>query len=206
MTRTQDDPGKASRAGRRGASSTARDDIARSARELFGEVGYDHASLRLIAERADVDVALISYFYGSKQQLFVDVVELPFDPAVVLPHLLDGDPDGIGTRLAGFILTVLADEERRASVLGMLRSAATHDDAARLVRQKVTAELLLPIASHLGAVDAELRAGLAMSQIVGFTFARHIVALDVLAGTDVDRLQAALGPTLQRYLVGDLSA
>ena len=192
------------RSGRRGASSTARDDVARAAVEVFAERGYDNAGLRQIADRAAVDPALISYFFGSKAELFVEVVGLPFRPADVLPGILDGDPEGIGERLATFIVRALADTTRRDTIVGMIRSAASHEAAAAMVRDRVTRELLLPIASHLGADNAEVRAGLAMSQVVGFAFARHVVGLEVLHAASEDVLVAALAPTLQRYLAGDL--
>lgn len=193
------------RVGRRGSTSTAREDIAHAARELFGELGYDHASLRQIAERADVDVALVSYFFGSKQRLFVEVIDLPFEPEVVLPRILNGDRDRVGAALASVILDILEAPELRARVLGMIRSAASQPDAAALVRDRLTRQLLVPIARHLGAEDAELRAALAMSQIVGFTFARHLVGLEVLAEADRATLAAPLAHTLQHYLTGTLS-
>ncbi|MGD9958620.1 TetR family transcriptional regulator [Nocardioides sp.] len=192
------------RAGRRGASSTARDDISRAAVEVFAERGYDNAGLRQIADRAGVDPALINYFFGSKAELFAEVVGLPFRPADVLPGILDGDPDGIGERLATFVVAALADPGRRNTIVGMIRSAASHEVAAVMVRDKVTRELLLPIAAHLGSDRAEVRAGLAMSQVVGLAFARHVVGLEVLNTASQDALVAALAPTLQRYLAGDL--
>ena len=99
-TQRSSTPRHSSRVGRRGASSTARDDIAEAARELFGELGYDLASLRQIATRAGVDVALVSYFFGSKQRLFVEVIDLPFEPELVLPRVLGGDREGVGAALA----------------------------------------------------------------------------------------------------------
>ncbi len=195
---------EAGRPGRRGRTSTARGDIAAAARELFGELGYDHASLRQIAERADVDVALVSYFFGSKQQLFVEVIDLPFEPELVLPRVLGGDRELVGAALASVILDILETPALRARVLGMIRSASSQPDAAELVRERLTRQLLVPIATHLGAADAELRAGLVMSQIVGFTFARHLVSLEVLAQADRATLEVPLAHTIQHYLTGDL--
>lgn len=41
---------------------------------VFAARGYDGASLRAIAARAEVDVALIAHYFGSKQQLFEKVL------------------------------------------------------------------------------------------------------------------------------------
>ena len=198
-------PQQSARVGRRGASSTAREDIARAARDLFGEHGYDHASLRQIAELADVDVALVSYFFGSKQRLFVEVIDLPLEPEVVLPGILGGDRAHVGNALASLVLDILEAPELRARILGMIRSASSQPDAAALVRERLTQQLLLPIARHLGADDAELRAGLVMSQVVGFTFARHLVCLDVLTRAERATLEGPLAHTLQHYLTGNLA-
>jgi AcrR family transcriptional regulator len=37
--------------------------------EVFAEKGFDNASVRDIAQRADVNVAMISYYFGSKEKL-----------------------------------------------------------------------------------------------------------------------------------------
>ena len=42
---------------------------------LFGEVGFDGVSVRDLAERADVNKALVFYYYGSKEALFERVME-----------------------------------------------------------------------------------------------------------------------------------
>jgi len=42
---------------------------------VFGEVGFDAANVRSIAERAEVNKALVFYYYGSKEALFERVLE-----------------------------------------------------------------------------------------------------------------------------------
>ncbi|QWC84608.1 TetR family transcriptional regulator [Nocardioidaceae bacterium] len=198
---------RTSRAGRRGASSTARDDIAKAARALFGDVGFDTATMRGIAHRAGVDQALIGYFFGSKQELFAQVMDLPLDPAVVIPHVTSGGPREVGERLARVVLEALDDPARRAVIEGMVRSAASHPHAAAMIRDRITATVLLPLASAVAGGageqnDAELRASLAMSQVLGLVMARHVVALEVLQAASTDVLIAQVAPTLQRHLVG----
>jgi AcrR family transcriptional regulator len=52
-----------------------RDKILQAARELFEEKGFDFASVRDIAAKADVNVALINYHFGSKESLLAALIE-----------------------------------------------------------------------------------------------------------------------------------
>jgi len=192
--------------GRRPGDSGTREAIETAARRQFAELGYDRTSMRQVAREAGVDPALVSHFYGSKQQLFVTVVDLPFRPAEVLPRLLKGDPDQLGLRLAQFILGVFEAEQSRGRVIGIVRSATSEPEAARLVRDKLTREVLTPLAEGLGVADAEFRAGLLGSQVVGMIMARYIVAIEPLASRDAADVALAIAPNLQHYLTGDLSS
>jgi len=71
----------AKRAGRRaGAGGESRDAILRAARVLFAQRGFRGTTMRAIAKRAGVDIALVHYFFGSKPKLFAASIELPIDP------------------------------------------------------------------------------------------------------------------------------
>jgi AcrR family transcriptional regulator len=190
--------------GRRPGESGTREVIAAAARRQFAELGFDRTSLRKVAREAGVDPALVTHFYGSKQQLFLAVVELPFDPAQVVTHLVTGPPEQAGERLARFVVQVLESEPGRRRVLGILRAATSEPEAARLVRELLTAELMAPVAEHIGAGDARYRAALCASQMVGLALARYVVEIEPLAERSVEDLVAALAPTLQRYLTGPL--
>lgn len=192
--------------GRRPGDSGTREAIEGAARRQFAELGYDRTSLRQVAREAGVDPTLVSHFYGSKQQLFVTVVELPFRPAEVLPQLLEGDPGELGLRLARFILGVFESAQSRGQVIGIVRSATSEPEAARLVRDMLTREVLTPLAEGLGVADAEFRAGLLGSQVVGMIMARYIVAIEPLASRDAAEVALAIAPNLQHYLTGDLSS
>lgn len=194
----------ARRSGRRPGDSGTRDAILAAARKLFAERGFDRTSMRAVALEAGVDPALVSHFHGSKQRLLVAATDLPFDPHAVLPHLLAGDPEGAGERLARFIVTLLETEEARGRVIGMVRAAASEDDAARLVRERVTRGLLLPLAERLGADMPELRAALVGSQVVGMVMARYVVRIEPLASQDADTVVRAVAPVFQHYLSDSL--
>jgi TetR/AcrR family transcriptional regulator len=50
-----------------------------SATDAFAEYGYEGASLRTIADNADVSFQLIAYYFGSKEELWVATVEYLFE-------------------------------------------------------------------------------------------------------------------------------
>lgn len=61
---------KGRKLGRRPGDKVTRDHILNVAEEAFAAGGYAGTSLREIAERADVNSALVQYYFGSKEGLF----------------------------------------------------------------------------------------------------------------------------------------
>ena len=190
---------------RRPGPTATRELIADSACKQFAALGYDRTSMREIALEAKVDPALVKRFFGTKLDLFLAVVELPINPSTLIDFVVSGDPDTTGLRLATILLDVLDDDVRRRPMVGMMRAATSEPEAARLVRDFLTHNVLIPIAERLEVDDAHYRAGLVMSQIAGVTLARYIVGIQPLTTQPRERLAADLGATLQRYLRGELS-
>jgi AcrR family transcriptional regulator len=162
--------------------------------------------MRSVAAEAGVDPALVIHYFGSKQQLFLAAVDLPFRVSDLLERLQNGPRGKVGERVARFALDVLADPEGRARWTGMIRAAASDPDAAAILRDVLTRRIFQPLAEALGSDDAQLRANLASSQIVGLVMARYVIGIEPLASARDDTILSAIAPTLQRYLVGDLSA
>ena len=191
--------------GRRAGESGTREAIRQAAARLFADQGYDRTSMRAIAAEAGVDQKLVAHFFGSKQRLFVDVVALPFNPAEVVPAVFGGDREQIGERVARFLLGVLEDPASRQRMTGLIRAAASEPEAARMVRELISREVLARIVAALDVDDADIRASLLGSQVVGLAMARYIVAVEPLASMPPEQVVAAIAPNLQRYLVEPLS-
>src|SRR5215210_2653869 len=49
--------------------------IINAAVELFAEKGFEGTSIRDIAAKADVNIAMINYYFGSKEKLFENMVQ-----------------------------------------------------------------------------------------------------------------------------------
>ncbi|HEV2712595.1 MAG TPA: TetR family transcriptional regulator [Gaiellaceae bacterium] len=194
----------ARRSGRRPGDSGTREAIREAAARLFAERGYDRTSMRAIAAAAGVDQKLIAHFFGSKQRLFVEVFTPPFDPAVAIPELFAADRADIGERVANFLLGVLESPEGRRRMTGLIRAAASQPEAAAMVRDLIGREILARIVEALGVEDADVRASLLGSQVVGLAMARYIVGVEPLASMPAGAVAAAIAPNLQRYLVEPL--
>lgn len=55
--------------------SDKKDHILDVAEKVFSELGYDGASTRLISGEANVNMAMLNYYFGSKEGLFIAIFE-----------------------------------------------------------------------------------------------------------------------------------
>jgi AcrR family transcriptional regulator len=205
-------------AGRRAGESGTKEAILDAARSNFAEHGYDGATIRSIAADAGVDPALVHHFYGTKERLFGAAMRLPVVPSEILTAALTADPAGssadLGDRLIRTALGFWDNAGVRATFLGLLRSALTSEQAAVMLREFISEAVLAPVAraalaadpasTPADAADAEYRAGMVASQVVGLAITRYLLALGPVASASLDDLAATIGPTLQRYLTGDI--
>jgi AcrR family transcriptional regulator len=194
------------RRGRRPGDSGTRAAILDAARARFSTAGFRAATVRAIAGDAGVDPALVMHYFGTKQALFVAAMEFPLDPAQVVPHLLAPGVDGLGERLLRFLLGIIDELGDANPMLGLVRSAVGHPDAARMMREFLGEAILDRVAEAVHTDRPRLRADLCASQIVGILVARQILALPELAAADRETLVGVYGATIQRYLTEPLES
>lgn len=192
------------RSGRRPGGSSTREAILAAARHSFGTVGFAGTTIRGVAGTAGVDPALVHHFFGTKDALFSAALELPFDPAVLVPSLLAEGTEGLGERVVRTFLGIWDGTPGQGPMLALLRSAVADEQAAATLRDFLGRAVLGPLARAASPDDAELRAALVATQMVGLAMARYVVRLEPLASAGPDELAPALGATLDRYLTGPL--
>lgn len=192
------------RTGRRAGTSSTRDAILRTARKQFAESGYDGATMRAIASEAGVDAALVVHFFANKPSLLAEAIEWPFDPEVEMPKLLVGGRSEVGRHLVELVVRTWDDEGTRNPILTLLRAATTEPRAADLMGDFLRLKLFHPLMDRLGVDRADLRADLAISQLVGLGLARYVLRLEPLASAEAGETVGWIAPTVQRYLTGKL--
>jgi AcrR family transcriptional regulator len=178
----------------------ARERILQAARDEFAERGYDKTTMRGIARAAGVDAALVHHYFGTKDDVFAAAIEVSFEPAMVVPQILGQGAAGIGERLARFFIGVWENPASRAPLLAIIRSALTHEAAAKVLRGFVLRRLLERVAGDLDVPDPRFRAELAASHMVGIAILRYVIRVEPLASADPEEIIRIVAPTLQRYL------
>jgi AcrR family transcriptional regulator len=192
------------RTGRRKGSPDTRETILGAAREVFAEHGYDGASIRAIASAAQVDPALVHHYFGTKEGLFLATVRAPIDPGAVIGGVLAGGLDGAGERIVRTFLSVWDDPVTGPAALAVFRSALRHDTSARILREFITTQILRRVVAALTGQDQALRGSLVGSQMFGLVMVRYVLRIEPLASAPTEAVVAAIGPTIQRYLTGDV--
>ncbi len=186
------------RTGRRAGNSGTRDAILDAATRLFGERGYERASIRAIAAAADVDPALIRHFFSDKETLFAAVIAARTPIFEQLAASLPGDPAGVGTRVATTYLELWEQPQTRHILLAITRSAATSDKAAQMLHDALADNIRSRTADPNS--DQPRRLALAGSQLFGLAIARHVIKVSAITQLPLDELIQQVAPTIQRYL------
>ena len=193
------------RPGRPAGESRAREAILRAARGTFATKGYDRTTIRGVARTARVDPALVHHYFGTKDRLFAAAMQFPVDPSMVADLIVGPGLEGAGERLVRLFLRIWDTPENREPMLGLLRSAVTNPRAARMLREFVSKALLSRVAPALGGDDAELRAALVGSQVIGLAIFRYVLEVEPLASAGEEELVAAVAPRFQEFISGDLA-
>lgn len=145
------------------------------------------------------------HYFGSKDQLFLAAIDAPENPAELLPEVLAGGPDALGEGIVRMLLGVW-DGPARPAALALVRSAVGSEWTAKLLREFLVTQILRRVVGTLGLPPAEreARGALAASQLMGLVMARYVLKVEPLASATPESLVAAIGPTVQRYLTGEV--
>jgi AcrR family transcriptional regulator len=191
--------GTLTRTGRRPGPTRTPDQILAAARTLFAEQGYPGTTVRAVAALAGVNPALVHHYFGTKAELFVAALQVPFDPTRVLADLVaDGPRAEFPQRLVRFFVRAWRDPATGPPLRAWLRHAVGTDQGARSVRELVENVLLPRVAVLLGTPP--LRFAAAMSHLVGLAIASSIIGVRPLVEADEDELVALVAPAIARYL------
>lgn len=167
-----------------------------AARRVFGDVGYDRATIRAIAAAARVDKSSINQYFGTKAELFAEAVrwQIPFDRLAGATA-----QETVENHLRGMLTAWAVDPYSPMAVL--IRTSMTSTEAADIFRDHITNQVIPALASSMDANDARQRAALVTAVLMGVAGQRYLLAMPDLVELDVETIVRLTAPAL-RALVG----
>jgi AcrR family transcriptional regulator len=171
---------------RRRNAGTTREAILRSALVAFTRHGYDGAGVREIAHRAGVTAMLVNRYFGSKEQLFAEVVEVSFGERTLIA-------DDLGS-LSRFAAGALVAAEPRSvdGFLLMVRSVS-NPRATEILRDGIERHFQRHLEALLPGAHPRERAALFLALLSGVRLMQQVMRNPALAATD----KGALGRRLE---------
>lgn len=173
--------------------SSSREAIREAAAKLFPQHGYTGTSVRDIAAGAGVDAALVIRHFGSKEELFLEIMQLDDDAQ----PLLDSPIESLGEHFIDYLLT--AGDKVRGVFLALIR-ASDSDGVAPRLREMHDAAFVAPLRSRLEGPDAEVRSRLAAALVGGLLYSLWVVGDEALLAADRHELVRRYGALLQTLI------
>lgn len=177
----------------RAARTPTQSAIWNAARRLFREKGYAGSSVRDIGAEAGVDPSLVIRHFGSKEQLFLDTMQLDLaaNPLTSAPLAT------LGESFIDFVLT--SDEQVRGVFIALLRASETGGISSRL-REAHHEWFVNPLRERMTGADADLRARLAAALVGGLLYSVWVAGDEALLAAEHDEVVRRYGALLQSLI------
>jgi AcrR family transcriptional regulator len=190
--------------GPREERGVAAERVLQAARSLFTTRGFASTSLRSVADLADVDVSLVSYYFTNKRGLLEAALTLPPNFASGVQASANAPIDERGRALVTANLAAWDDTSTADILRASILAAANEPSAMELLRTVYSSRIVDVVASHLPEDERQVRAGLVASQILGLAMTRYVWKIGALKDLPSDVVVRLIAPTIQHYLTGSL--
>ena len=204
MTRSSQRKRPAPAARKRDAAAT-RAAILASARQAFARAGYDGAGVREIAGRAGVTAMLVNRYFGSKEQLFAEVVADIMSRPIILTGDTLASASG-GDAMARALVALTAAGGAPLDGFRIMCRSAGSARAAAIGREQIDAHYHKTLAAALRGEHAAERAALLLAFVAGVQIMRQMIGLQALATCPPEVLVRILGPVFQQLWTGETAS
>lgn len=175
-------------------AAQTRADILTAARRRFATDGFERTTLRAVAADVGVDSALVSRYFGSKQDLFATATEFKIE----LPDLSGVIPDDIAGMLLPRYFAVWEDNQ---AFLALLRAAMTSRVAADILNRTLATHVAPALAAITPDNHAK-RVAMTDAFVIGLAMTRSVLPNPPIAGLSREELSRWAGPVFRQLLTG----
>lgn len=185
---------------RRNAANT-REAILASARTAFTKSGYDGAGVREIASGAGVTAMLVNRYFGSKEQLFAEVVARTMAvPVILTPEILEsGNP---GEAIAEALVDLTRTEASPLDGFLIMHRSGSSRRAAEIGREQIETHHHKTMTAALTGKLAPQRAAVVLAVVAGIQIMRQMIGLSALSTAKRKDLVQILAPVFQQLIDG----
>jgi AcrR family transcriptional regulator len=174
--------------------------ILAAARMRFSLDAYENVGTRDIAADAGVDAALVNRYFGGKEKLFDEAI---VDAFAIKDHFAGIDMSRFGELITTLVLEgSQARREARFDALGILLRASGSPATQERVSERFHADFVLPLSRLLRGRDAELRAALIASYLIGLATMKRALASPLLGPAAQRKTIATVGAAIQACVDG----
>jgi AcrR family transcriptional regulator len=185
---------------RRNAAAT-REAILGSARRAFAQAGYDGAGVREIAAGAGVTAMLVNRYFGSKEQLFAEVLAVTSASPTILTQENLESPN-LGETIAATLVDITKTADTPLEGFLIMLHSASSKRAAEIGRKQIENGHQKVMAAALRGKCPSQRAALVLSLVAGFQVMRQMIGLSALADAEPRTLVNLLAPLFQQLIDG----
>lgn len=173
----------------------AREQLLEAGTRLFPEYGYEATTLRMLADAAGCDPALVAYHFGSKSGLFAQVTAVLLGPAEIVERALPGPKERLGQRLVDQVMAAWEDPESGARLARLVHAALTDPEVVTAFREYVDVEISHRLVEYFGGgVRGRDQTASVLTLVVGVIFGRYIVRTEALTQMSAERYRRAIAP------------
>jgi AcrR family transcriptional regulator len=176
--------------------------ILASARRNFARAGYDGVGVREIAGGAGVTAMLVNRYFGSKEQLFAEVIaETMTEPDILTPENINS-PD-FGAAIAATLIDITKTGATPLDGFLIMLYSASSERAAEIGREQIEEHYHRALTTALSGDLAAERAAIVFAVVAGVQVMRQMIGLSALADADPADLKRILEPIFRALVTGE---
>ena len=176
--------------------------ILASARAAFARAGYDGAGVREIAAGAGVTAMLVNRYFGSKEQLFAEVVADVMATPDILADTVLAAPDRARV-MAQVLVHITRPDAPPLDGFAIMIHSSNSRRAAEIARDQIQRHYHRRLTDALDGDEPAERAAILFALVAGFQVMRQVLALPALADADPNTLVDLLAPLFEALVKAD---
>jgi hypothetical protein len=131
-------------------------------------------------------------------------LRLPFGTSEFIGRVIDGSVNQAGRRTLYMLITTWDTASGGPFAANAIATTGLFK-ATDMMQELFIGPVFDPVLKALGTDRIKFRASLCASALIGLGIMRYTVRSEPIRSMDVETLVDAIAPTLQRYMVGDIS-